>query len=436
MLDYTPQAVAQFQMELRLTSDKTESLTSSLLQHIESTICESTTGIATCSHLFSSTQTDVVDKMLKSIMTDGNPYVRFRIGLSTTTEESWLPWQEQQIVSYSAAIKGVGEGAGHTFSIFTADRIYSLDRSTKIMSRKGKISDMVQQIAQAAKLDCVVEPTKTNFSYVQVNQSDIEFIRERLLNRAINDKGRGQYLLYMKDNVLHFHSPDYQSSIRQMSYYDVPHLDMVQVDRSQQLIDRGIAGTCMIVYDPYVGQANEINSDAEKHLRMSDGIYLLENVDKGRQTLLYHLGTNQAEEASAIAQNVYSFSRGETFEISLNVLKSISIRLGDILQFVLAPQASKTSSWSGYYLVTHVTSLVKKDTLTTMYTIKRGEISKDQVNITQPNDASQLVPETTAPGQDINIATTQKSVLTVGAGKQNSATVYSTVADRNSAPGT
>ena len=436
MIDFLPTGKVLFDIELKGTTDKPLSLNTGLIQHMESTLNENMEEIPISYHRFVTQQVDIVDKSIKSLMADGTPLVRWRIGFVTEGKSMWLPWQEHQIVHCSAMIKGLGNNAGHNFEISTADRLFTVNRSTKILSRKGKISDMVKQMASDAGVEAVVEPTVGTFAYIQVNESDVEFINRRLVHRCLNDKGRGQYLLYMRDNVLHFHTPDYQTEIKEIAYFDTPFKGMVQNDRSQQLFDVGIAGTRCIAYDPYTGQTNEVVSDPEKYLRLADGIYRMDKVPNGVQTMTYHLSQNEPQEVSALAQNVYSFGRAKTFEISADLTRSMNIRVGDILRFVLSPQKEKTSPWSGYYIVAGVCRTVAKETLRTLYTLRRGEIVQDRTTVTQPNTASQLIPETTAPGQDINPSVTQNSILTVGAGKQESSTVYATVEDAQKLPGT
>jgi len=435
MIDFLPNGKVVFDLELRNGTDKPISFTNGFIQHLESTLSEGTAGIPVCFHKFVTQQVDFVDTTLKSLMADGNPLVRWRVGFVTESKCMWMPWQEHQIVQCSSMIKGLGDDAGYTFDIGTADRMFSVNRQTKTLSRKGAISDMVMQIASDAGIDAVVEPTVGTFAYVQVNESDIEFINSRLIHRCLNAKGRGQYSLYMRDNVLHFHSPDYQTDIKEVAYYGIPHQGMIQTDRSQHLFDSGIAGTRLIAYDPYTGRSNEVVNNPENYLRMADGIYRMDKVPNGIQVLTYHLGQNEPQEAVAMAQNVYSFGRSQTFELSVDVTRSLSIRAGDILSFIVAPKQEKTSPWSGYYFVSAVSRLLKKESLQALYTLKRGEIVRDKSTVTQPNTASQLIPETTAPGQDINVSVTQNSVLTVGSGKQESSTVYATVEDAQKLPG-
>ena len=436
MIDFPPNAKTEFQLELRSATDKTVALTNGLIQHVQSELEESTEAIPICYHTFNTQQVDVVDKTIKSLMIDGNPFVRWRIGFVTATGSQWLPWQEHQIVHCSATVRGLGGNAGHIFEMSTANRLYTANRETKTASRKGKISDIVSGIASEMGVDAVVEPTTGTFAYIQVNESDIEFIQKRLLPRSINDKGRGQYRLYMRDNVLHFHSPDFQTSVKQFVYYDTPFKGIVQTDRSQQLWDAGVSGTRLVAYDPYTGQTNDVVNDPEKYLRLADGIYRLDKVPNGAQILVYHLSTNEPEEATAIAQNVYTYGRAKTFEVAIDVTQSMSYQIGDIMQFILSAEQVKTSPWSGYYVICGVKRMVRKESIRTVYTVQRGEIVREQTTITQPNDAAQLIPETTAPGQDLNIPVTQNSILTVGAGKQESSSVYSTVEDATKLPGT
>ena len=436
MIDFLPTGKVAFEMELKGTTDKPLSLTGDLIQHVESTLNESTEEIPISFHRFNTQQVDLVDKTIKSLMADGTPLVRWRVGFVTEGKSMWLPWQEHQIVHCSAMVKGLGNNAGHNFEISTADRLFTVNRQTKIISRKGKISDMVKQIASDAGLEAVVEPTVGTFAYVQVNESDIEFINRRLVHRCLNDKGRGQYLLYMRDNVLHFHTPDYQTDIKEIVYFETPFKDMTQTDNSQRLFDMGAAGTRCIAYDPYTGQTVDVVSNPEKYLRLADGIYRLDKIPNSAQTLTYHLGQNEPQEVTALAQNVYSFGRARTFEINTEFTRSLTLRVGDVLRLIIAPQREKISPWSGYYIVHASTRLIRKESLTASYRLKRGEIVRDQTTVTQPNAAAQLIPETTAPGQDINPSVTQNSILTVGAGKQESSTVYATVEDAQKLPGT
>lgn len=436
MIDFIPKGRVVVEMELKGTSDKTLPFTNSSIQHMESTINESTSGVPVCFHRFLTQQVNTVDKTIKTLMSDGSPMLRWRIGFVTGEKNVWLPWQEHQVVHCSALAKGIGNEAGHNFELSTADRLFTINRQTKIRSRTGKISDIVNQIAAEAGIKAVVEPTIGTFTYFQVNESDIEFVNRRLIHRSLNEKGRGQYMLYMRDNVIHFHTPDYQTDIKEVVYYDTPFNSLVQTDRSQQLFDLGAAGTRYIAYDPYTGQTEDVVNDPEKYLRLADGIYRLDKVPNAVQTMTYHRGQNEPQEVKALAQNVYSFGRSKTFQLDADLNRSLLVRIGDILRFILAPQKEKTSPWSGYYIVTGITRTVSKENLRSVYTLKRGEIVRDKTTITQPNSDAQLIPETTAPGQDINVAVTQNSILTVGAGKQESSTVYATVEDAKKLPGT
>ncbi|MBO8546959.1 hypothetical protein INP43_13545, partial [Staphylococcus aureus] len=65
----------------------------------------------------------------------------------------------------------------------------------------------------------VVEPTDGKFLLVQNFSDDSAFIVQRLLHRAINLQGRGGYFCFIQDNVLHFHTLDYQAAVKQLDFY-------------------------------------------------------------------------------------------------------------------------------------------------------------------------------------------------------------------------
>jgi hypothetical protein len=433
--DFVPQGKVELQMQLLSAAQKPIDLVrNGLTHHLESTLCETLEEIPVCYHRLHTEHVDIVDKTLKSAMVDGNPFVRWRIGFVTPQQAQWLPWQNHQIVHYAASIHGLGEDSGHNFEMSTANILYTMNRTVKIVSRSGPVSDMVAGMAQDAGVQAVVEPTVGSYQFYQVNESDVEFILRRLLSRAVNQKGRGQYLFYVRDNVLHFHTPDYQTQVKQLFLYGTPWKRMAEVDRSQQLFDKGIAGTRIIVYNPYTGQSAEVVNDPAKYLRLAQGIYLMSSVPNTVQTLLYHLGTNRPDEAAAIAQNVYSDGRSRTFEMNADIDRSLLVQAGDLLQFVVSPMTQKVSPWSGYYLVSKVTHYLKLESLRTVYTLRRGEIVPDPSTVTQPNTAQQLVPVTTAPGQDISLAAVQNSMQTAGTGQQQGTSNYGTVMDPNAAP--
>ena len=423
------QAIVQF--ELTLPQQPTLPLTPALVTYIESHLMEDVYGKKEYRHTFSTLLPDFVNDILRNAMTSGTPAFRFRLGLGQPKQTIWLPWQNHFIVHYGAALQGISKASGHRLEITTSDALFVASRANKTVARKGSISSIVQTIADENSLDAVIESTSGQFLYIQSFEDDVSFVSKRLLRRAVNAKGRGNYVFFILDNVLHFHSPDYQTSVKELQYFQQPAGQLIQLDRSQQLWKEGASGTHLIVYDPLTGETKDIVNDPNKSLRFAKGLYQLSNVSGGRRRVMYHLSANRPEEAIALSQNTYENARMNTFEVNVDFDKNISIRTGDIINLVINQQSEKTSSWSGLYYVTGTVYTIVQNAVTMKLIIRRGEIQPDLNNIAVQAPDQQLVAQTEAPGQDINVGEAQSSPLTKGAGNQTSSTLFSTVANPN-----
>jgi len=394
-------------------------------------LLETVTGETRYEYTITTQHPDVVNRLIKSVMSTGNPRWRARVGYGTPKKAIWLPWQDHYIVDYAADVRAVGKQAGHAMNLVTSDAFFAAARANKTIIRKGLISSMVKQIAAENQLDFVVEETKSDFFFIQSYIDDIAFIKGRLLNRAVNAKGRGNYLFYMRDNVLHFHTPDYQTEVKEWHYYASPHSVLTQKDNSQVLWDDGCSGVRLIAYDPYTGDTKEVVNQPDQTLRLADSIYQLGNVVGGQLNIQYHLSANRPEEATNIALNVYSRARQQTFELIGTFSKTVNIRVGDIIKLVITPDQD-SSPWSGFYVVSRLVYEIENGAVVGTFLFTRGEIAKDTSNVVAQVANRQLVPETEAPGQNLNVQETQASARTKGAGKQTSTTVFSTVVDANS----
>jgi hypothetical protein len=424
------QAVVSF--ELNLPQQPTLPLTDGLVTYTGSELVEDVFGKKEYRHRFSTLIPEFVNDILRTAMASGTPTFRFRLGLGNPKQTIWLPWQDHFIVHYGAVAEGISKQSGHSLEITTSDAFFKIARVNKTAAHKGTISSIVQALADENKLEAVIEPTSGEFLYVQNFVDDVKFIRERLVRRAVNEKGRGNYLFFILDNVLHFHSPDYQTSVKELQYFQQPGSLLVLSDRSQQLWDDGVSGTRLIVYDPLTGETKEHLSDPTKALRYAKGIYQLDSVKGSELNLFYHLGANRPEEAKAIGQNTYEHARLNTFELNVDFDKNISIRTGDIVSLIVTQQSQKTSPWSGLYLVTGTMYTIVQNAVTLKLLLRRGEIQPDLNNVVTQVANQQLVPQAEAPGQDLNIGDAQSSALTKGAGSQQSDDNFSTVRNPNS----
>jgi hypothetical protein len=409
------QAVVEY--ALLVPNSRPLNLSNGVVSHEESLLVETIYGLCVYNHRIRTLSTDFVDNQLKAAMAAGTPRIRFRLGFGIPDSMFWLPWQEHVVTKFSASLDGLGEQAHHLIELETRDLQFLMGRGSRVASRKGSVSAIVSGIADFYGFsENVIEQTKGDGLYVQSFMDDAEFVRTRMIRRARNDKGRGNFLFYFKDNSLHFHSPDYQADLHQVIYFQSNGAALTQIDQSQVLIDKGIAGTTVIAYDPYSGATKVIQNDPAKALKLADSIYDFSKADANMQ-IPYHQSSNFSQEAEVIGQNTYEHTRGETLRLTLEVDKTIQIRHGDFVNLIITPSDSKASPWSGLYLVTELRHVVIKGSVRSVYTLSRGEISKSLANLTSVRSEEILVIEQAAPGQNLNVGELKSSQRTKGAGK-------------------
>lgn len=420
------QAIVEF--VLLVPNGRPLNLNTGVVSHEESALVETVYGFCVYNHRLRTQSTDFVDNQLKAAMAGGTPRIRFRLGFGLPDNMFWLPWQEHIVTQWSANLEGIGDQAHHLIELETQDLQFLLTRNSNVAARKGTVSSIVTAIAESHGFaENVIETTKGEGLYIQSFADDADFIRKRMIRRARNDKNRGNYLFYTKDNVLHFHSPDYQAELHRVVYFQTNGAALTQIDPSQKLIDKGVAGTAVIAYDPYSGQTKVIPSDPEKALKLADSIYDFTKASAVLQ-IPYHLSANFSQEADAIGQNLYEHARGETLKLNLEVDKTIQIRHGDFVNLIVTPSDSKSSPWSGYYLVTELRHVVIKGSVRSVYTLSRGEITKSLANLTTVRSEDILVIEQAAPGQSLNVGELKSSQRTKGAGKiAGNGKLYTTV---------
>ena len=425
------------ELELRLPNNKVIPFDKLNVIHISSTISESLKNATRHNLVVRSATVDFVDSLVRFAQSKGTPKVRYRLGIGIPGQTVYLPWQEHVIVDFNAGLEGIGKTAGHFFRATLGDYLYTIMRHTKVAARRGKISDIVTQIAKENGLtNTVIEPTVGEGLWIQSYVDDVEFIRRRMVPRAINSKGRGNYNLYVQDNVLHFHTPDYQAPLKELVYYQGGNISLFQIDESQAKLEMGASGVRLIVYDPYTAQTREVGSNPDKALRLGNVMHQLTNVQGADLNVPYHLSTNAPSEAENMAQTMYENARAQILGIKLEITRSIYLRVGDILRIVIAPTSTNATPWSGTYLVTEAGYTIEQGASVAVFYIKRGEF---QTSSTAPTSLSilgdtVLVNEQTAPGQPLNLKAAQSSGLTHGAGQNVFTSAFVTTQDKNAAP--
>lgn len=428
----TTEGYASVQYKLILGHKQTIEFTPQYITFVDAEIKDDVYGVGTGLHTFRTLDPNFLESV-KQAMSSADPLMEFRIGFGSPNGVYWLPWQQHIVVNYSAKFEGIAASSGHLLVFNTSNNLTRLQRSNKVRAHKGTIANIVAAIAAENGMDYVVEPTDASkFMLYQSFQDDATFIRDRLLRRA-QRRGRAGYYFFVRDNVLHFHTPDYQGNVRQLNYYNVFGTELTVSDLSQDpdLWDAGMAGVRIIAHDPYTGQTKEIGSNPDTALRLSDSIYSFNSIVNGERNIPYHASQNPLSEINALAQSFYQVARQQIFRTTTSVDKTIVIRHGDLLNLSITQQNSKASSHSGYYYVTTASHFIKKQTVNSTYILERGELRGQDQSFTVQNTQEQLIPTSKAPGEFPNIREVQDSQLTKGAGRQSSATTYSTVRDPN-----
>lgn len=360
---------------------------------------------------------DFADKVLHAMMQDASPSIQVRLGMVSGDDSIFLPWQEHQITFYRA----IPNQDGHSIRLDTYDRLYSISRSDqKVRARRGLISTIVSQIANENGLQSAIETTKSNGGeiYIQSYMDDVEFIVKRLIPRAINEKGRGNYRLFIKDNILHFHSPDFQTEIRDLDYFNKSASTVVSFsDHSQINLSLGSAGAVAIVHDPYTGVSETVQHDPTQVLNYARVTPPLTTVVGSIEPIPCHVGANRVDEIRAIVQNTYDKWYSSMYETMVQMERMPFVRLNDMINIVIRPDQSRSAPWSGLYSVTQAKHTVVKGSLTSEFTLQRGEqtsLGRNFQKLQSLGIADLVVKENLAVGQPVNIneARSSKSIST------------------------
>lgn len=428
--------VGTAQVDYRLTLPDSTYLTfdPTKVSFNEAQVLDNINGQSSATHVLVTSDPNFL-AALKSAMVGADPILNFRVGFGTAQNMFWLPWQQHLITDSYAKFESMGKGAGHLIIIHSENNFARISRSTRVVTRKGAISDMVIAIATDAGLDFVVEPTNGQFMLIQSFTDDTDFLFNRLVPRAVNASSIGDYLCFIKDNVLHFHTMGYQTTVGVADYYSGVGCSFIAQDLSElpAAWNNGIAGVNVIMQDPITGTSREVASNPANVYKLAQSIYNFDSVKSGSANFRYHLGYNPVLELSALAQSAYAKARRQTFKSTMTLDKIISIRHGDLINALVNQQGSTSSDTTGFYLVTGTFYHVKKGEVISVYTLERGETAPQRGSVSVQNNENQLVPVSDAPGQSPSLLAAQSSQITKGAGQTNSNSSYSPVLDPNTA---
>jgi hypothetical protein len=349
-------------------------------------------------------------------MSTGNPDVNVRFGLGVPGNFWWSPWQQHFITEFVAIPRAIGPNNGYRVRIRTADYFAKFNRASRVQARKGAISEIVREIAEFNQLSqTVIEPTRGTYSLIQSYEPDFTFILRRLLSRAVNDRGRGNFKLFFKDGALHFHSPDFQAQLHELDYFSSARgVELFQNDLSQLQVARGAARVKVITFDPLTSETHVVESKLDQVLKLAKNTPELRKLSIDLNCMM-HVGQNLAVDSENFAQNKFEQERSQLYTLSLVTSKTPYIRVGDFLNVAVEPTASP-SPWSGYYYVERCRHVIDNSTLNSSFILRRGEFNsagKPNFNQAEVFNQSEGV-KSSAPGQLLNVSAVRSSTKLKG----------------------
>jgi hypothetical protein len=393
------------------------------MSFVEAIVTETVDDISTWEITVQSSSRNFVDNLLKNASAGATPRIRVRLGIGSLTGEMlWQPWQELIVRQPVSKIEGLGNSAGYYTTVIASNLLWEINRINRVIARKGIVSKIVQDIADFYGLPSVIEPTKYEGMWFQSYISDFEFVKWRMLYRALNDKGRGNYKFFMKDNVLHFHTIDYQTELKTFGYETSSGISLILTDASQESLVDGSGGYRYVSHDPYSGIMKEFLEDRSKVLLLGNESPRNYNIKGVQKNVMFHVGSNSSPEVLALATSRYEDAKSSAFRAELIMPKSLFFHAGDIVNLIVNPSKGQTTPTSGYYYVPKLVHRLNKTSIVTAVTFERGEWQgavSSQSSLTQSGE-NILTPQNSIQGQSINVNAVQSSQVTKGAGNEAS----------------
>lgn len=363
----------QFLLQLGLD----EKSVSSSLEPLYLLIDETLNAPARYSFIVRGLATDI-ERLIRGLNQDGTPDLKIRLGVKQQGKVVWQSWQEHVVLSFSATPLGIGKAEAE-LRLDSMDRLWKLRRQTKTKARRGTVSQLVDTIAvENGFTQRVIEPTRERGTWVQYS-SDLEFVVERLIPRASSATGAGNYRLYVRDNVLHFHSPDYMPVLRKFDYTRSGRgVSIVFSDESQQLLTMGVGGVDVYTHDPYSGKSGVERATPESTLKYGKFSPDLRQFSHTFYTSYHPSAANlEIPESRLIAQHLYDCAHSQVYTLVVSTSRTLNLKVNDMLRIDVNHTDSHRSSWSGWWTVTAVKHLVESGTVNSTFVLKRGELDSN-----------------------------------------------------------
>jgi hypothetical protein len=254
-------------------------------------------------------------------------------------------------------------GLGINLEIVGCDQSLRMNRNTNSRSfSKMKISDMVRRIASDNKVEARVEETEGLYTILQIWLSDMQFIKQCLIPRAMSANGRADYDIYFDHTgILHFHTPEYSNHIfRRYIYGEDSHIHELKISFQGELTNALGGLSCKAFgYDPLEKKSLEftatLDNTTEKEL-LGDRTFLTETKNTGRyfhQTQSENLNATKVE-----AKSQWYRAQRSRYHASMICRGDPLLEAGKVISLLISTSPGGCHALSGRYLVQEVRHLI------------------------------------------------------------------------------
>lgn len=274
--------------------------------------------------------------------------------------------------------------------------------------RKKRISDIVQEIANKNGWEAEIEPTRGTFDQplAQRDLSDIAFIKNVLMNKAVNGSGVGGYRLNFEGNKLYFHTPGFGKTKVYKTYVvnRDPNGEVISFSPRDQVGEMALLGARnlkIISFDPREKETLSYKIDHEtspealkrqggKVSAINDGDYvsLPNRVIHSADTTQDELERHGIVRWCDVAVNNY--------EASATLMGDPFIPVFSNLEFIVVTTQGQVHYLSGNYQVKEVTDDIENGEFTSSVEMFRTSSSQGSEEIKGVEE--RLIRTTDAPG--------------------------------------
>ena len=357
-------------------------------------------GAAEVELVLTSRDQALFDTYLTQLNLQPAPHLSFRHGTLTDTSQQWGPWLAYTVLFATGDAHGGSTASNYEIKINLKDRLYDADIDQNTVAHHGKVSDIIRKIFERYGFEqFAIEDTVGEGLHVQSFQTDLDFALERLTPRALNAKGRADYRLYLRDGIVHFHTPGFKATGWDLDWYRFSGENRLWLsDRSHGSNPLGAAGIRIIVADPLGGKSTEGLSDPAKVIRYAGTLPKIGTPSSSRVAHVT-LSHNRESEPEAVTAYLYGAARQGLYEAKCVMASIPLLHPGDIINLRLV--ANGTSPWSGLWRLASAVHTIHRSVFQSALNLRRGETNIDILNPEVLDPKTFNMVDRSAPGEPL-----------------------------------